>query len=147
MTLDGVMWLNYQNALRVPLLAPVSFIYIWKEIFGSSTEAKHGRLWRPELRQFQSLADSLSFSIWPITIRKVKSNVSSVGPSAFVMCLSDETPTLETLDFTFHIGRTPTFLYFDLYLNTAYAAHYVCFSSITQLIWSSGQLKVQLDEE
>ena len=33
--------------------------------------------------------------------------------------------TLEMLDFTFHIGSTPTFLYFDLYLNTAYAAHYV----------------------
>ena len=38
---------------------------------------------------------------------------------------SDEEPTLETLEFTFHIGSTPTFLYFDLYLNTAYAAHYV----------------------
>ena len=35
--------------------------------------------------------------------------------------LSDEGPTLETLDFTIHIGSTPTFLYFDLYLNTAYA--------------------------
>ena len=32
---------------------------------------------------------------------------------------------LKTLDFTFYIGSTPTFLYFDLYLNTAYAAHYV----------------------
>ena len=41
------------------------------------------------------------------------------------MFLSDEGPTLETLDFTTHIGSTPTFLYFDLYLNTAYAAHYV----------------------
>ena len=27
----------------------------------------------------------------------------------------------KTLDFTFYIGSTPTFLYFDLYLNTAYA--------------------------
>ena len=46
------------------------------------------------------------------------------------MFLSDEGPTLETLDFTFYIGSTtPTFLYFDLYLNTAYAAHYIlCFS-------------------
>ena len=45
------------------------------------------------------------------------------------MFLSDEGPTLKTLDFTFYIGSTPTFLYFDLYLNTAYAAHYVlCFS-------------------
>ena len=34
-------------------------------------------------------------------------------------------PTLETLEFAFHIGSTPAFLYFDLYLNTAYAAHYV----------------------
>ena len=32
--------------------------------------------------------------------------------------LSDEGPTLEMLNFTFHIGSTQTFLYFDLYLNT-----------------------------
>ena len=38
------------------------------------------------------------------------------------MFLSDEEPILETLDFAIHIGSTPTFLYFDLYLNTAYAA-------------------------
>ena len=67
------------------------------------------------------------------------------------MFLSNEGPTLEMLDFTFHIGGTPTFLYFDLYLyavckdttfistfsqpfyisipylNTAYAAHYLYF--------------------
>ena len=30
------------------------------------------------------------------------------------------TATLKTLDFTFYIGSTPTFLYFDLYLNTAF---------------------------
>ena len=40
---------------------------------------------------------------------------------------SDEGPALELLDFAFHIGSTPTFLYFDLYLNTAYAAHGVYF--------------------
>ena len=42
--------------------------------------------------------------------------------------LSDEGPTLETLDFTLHIASTPTFLYFDLYLNiayTLYTAHYI----------------------
>ena len=33
--------------------------------------------------------------------------------------------TLETLDYTIRIGSTPTFLYFDLYLYSAYAAHYV----------------------
>ena len=35
----------------------------------------------------------------------------------FVLFLSDEGPTLETLDFAFHIGNTPPFLYFDFYLN------------------------------
>ena len=39
------------------------------------------------------------------------------------MYLSDEGPTLETLDFTIRIGSTPTFLYFDLYLNTTHAQH------------------------
>ena len=41
--------------------------------------------------------------------------------------LSDEGPMLETLDHTIRIGSTPTFLYFDLYLYSAYAAHYVYF--------------------
>ena len=34
-----------------------------------------------------------------------------VGQSTHVV-LSDEGPTLETLDFAFYIGSTPTFLYF-----------------------------------
>ena len=40
---------------------------------------------------------------------------------------TDERPMLETLDYTIHIGSTPTFLYFDLYPHSAYAAHYVYF--------------------
>ena len=32
---------------------------------------------------------------------------------------------LETLDYTIRIGSTPTILYFNLYLYSAYAAHYV----------------------
>ena len=32
---------------------------------------------------------------------------------------------LEKLDYTIHIGSTPTFLYFDLYLYSAYSAHYI----------------------
>ena len=32
---------------------------------------------------------------------------------------------LETLDYAFRIGSTPTILYFDLYLYSAYTAHYV----------------------
>ena len=43
----------------------------------------------------------------------------------FFLFLSDEGPTLETIDYTIRIGSTPTFLYFDLYLYSAYAAHYV----------------------
>ena len=41
------------------------------------------------------------------------------------MFLSNEGPTLETLDFTIRIGSHQLLFYFDLYLNTAYAAHYV----------------------
>ena len=37
--------------------------------------------------------------------------------------------TLETLDFTIRIG-TPIFLYFDLYLYTCYAEHYINFTSV-----------------
>ena len=37
----------------------------------------------------------------------------------------DEGPMLETLDYSIRIGSTPAFLYFDLYLYSAYAAHYV----------------------
>ena len=47
--------------------------------------------------------------------------------SGFSMFLSDKGSTLETLNFAFYFGSTPTFLYFDFYLNTAYAAHYVYF--------------------
>ena len=42
-----------------------------------------------------------------------------------ILFLSDEGPMLETLDHTIRIGSTPTFLYFDLYLYSAYAGHYV----------------------
>ena len=59
-----------------------------------------------------------------LSIWIVKSNVLSVGASSERNL--DEGPTLGTLDFTFNIGSTPTFLYFDLYLlYSAYAAHYV----------------------
>ena len=48
-----------------------------------------------------------------LLIRKVMSNVSSVGPSSeIIMFLSEKGPTLETLNITFRIGTTPTFLIF-----------------------------------
>ena len=51
--------------------------------------------------------------------------------------LSDEGPMLETLDRTIRIGSTPTFLYFDLYLYSAYAAHYVYIYTIVLIAISS----------
>ena len=33
-----------------------------------------------------------------------------------ILFLSDEVPTLETLDFTIRIGNTPTFSYFDMHI-------------------------------
>ena len=47
------------------------------------------------------------------------------------MFFSDEGPTLKTLDFTIRIGSTPTFLYFNLYLDSVYAAHYVYYKNNT----------------
>ena len=46
------------------------------------------------------------------------------------MFRSDEGSTLEALDFAFNIGSTPTFLYFDFYLNTAYEEHYTFYVSL-----------------
>ena len=43
----------------------------------------------------------------------------------YFLFLPDKGPMLETLDHTIRIGSTPIFLYFDLYLYSAYAAHYV----------------------
>ena len=54
-----------------------------------------------------------------------------------VFFLSDEGPMLETLDYTIRIGSTPTFLYFDLYLYSAYAAHYVYIYIFLKLIINS----------
>ena len=46
----------------------------------------------------------------------------------YFLLLSDEGQMLEILDHTIRIGSTPTFLYFDLYLYSAYAAHHVYFN-------------------
>ena len=71
-------------------------------------------------------------SDWLIFCHMIISLINSLGfLFIYFMFLSDEGPTLKTLDFTFHIGSTPTFLYFDLYLYSAYAAHHVYFTSNT----------------
>ena len=46
--------------------------------------------------------------------------------------LSPVEPTLKTSDFAIRIFSTQTFLYFDLYFNTAYATHYVLCLSMTK---------------
>ena len=50
----------------------------------------------------------------------------------YFMFLSDGRPTLETLYLTIRIGSTPTFLYFNLYLYTAYAAHFYFYNLYVQ---------------
>ena len=52
--------------------------------------------------------------------------ISSVGPSF----LSDEGPTLETLDFTIRIGSTPTFSYFDLIYTYSFGTNSYKFETI-----------------
>ena len=60
---------------------------------------------------------------------------------------SDEGSTLETLDFTIRIGSTPTFLYFDLYLNTAYVSHYVYFTNFSAGSTQSRIIKILVGSE
>ena len=65
-----------------------------------------------------------------LPIQIVKSSVSSVGPLSERNLLNKyffptEGSTLETLDSTIRFGSTPTFSYFNLYLYSAYAGHYV----------------------
>ena len=48
------------------------------------------------------------------------------------MFLSDEAPTLEMLDFTIRIGSTPTFSYFDFYLDSWHVEHYPILSQTLQ---------------
>ena len=45
---------------------------------------------------------------------------------------------LETLDYTIRIGGTPTFLYFDLYPYSAYAAQYICSNNISWVMDENG---------
>ena len=55
----------------------------------------------------------------------------------YFLFLSDEGSMLETLDYTIRIASTPTILYFDFYLYSANAAHYVYVSQ--SLLWRVSQ--------
>ena len=77
------------------------------------------------IKAWQSLPTP-SISIWVVCLAKQIVNqvfVFRKETPKIEIKRSDAGPTLETLDFSFYIGDTPTFLYFDLYLNTAYTAH------------------------
>ena len=72
-------------------------------------------------------------SIWITSLKSIETSLNNdiVWTLAQMISVSlwPEEPTLKTSDFTFYIGSTATFLYFDLYLYIAYAAHYIsCFS-------------------
>ena len=62
---------------------------------------------------------------WLTFCHVIISHMNSLVFFIYFLFLSDEGPMLETLDYTIRIGSTSTFLYFDLYLHFAYAAHYV----------------------
>ena len=62
----------------------------------------------------------------------------------YFLFLSDEGPMLETLDYTIRIGSAPTFLYFDLYLYSAYAAHYVYFTDRLSLFFNRNRNRYSL---
>ena len=64
---------------------------------------------------WSNLFSSVANEHAPIKRRKVKGT-----PCPWAM--------FETLDYTILIGSTPTFLYFDLYLYSSYAAHFVYFT-------------------
>ena len=52
------------------------------------------------------------------------SYINSLGFFIYFLFPSDEMPMLEMLHYTIRIGSTR----FDLYLYSAYAAHYVCYN-------------------
>ena len=83
--------------------------------------------------------------MWPVNVTGVKQiwpGILKIWPvihrwqAVFFLFLSDEGPMFETLDHTIRIGSTPTFLYFDLYLYSAYAGHYVILSPDMKLKFS-----------
>ena len=52
------------------------------------------------------------------------------------MFLSEEGPTLETLNFTIRIGSTPTFVYLDLYLYKDFFIKAI-FTGCDQNMWQN----------
>ena len=96
-------------------------------------------LW-PEVGMLASLFPSLPFLALTATATQQTATATLSYKFTwffiYFLFLSDEWPMLETLDHTIRIGSTPTFLYFDLYLYSAYATHNVYFGySLTNLLF------------
>ena len=130
----GIKGLTFRaRAFRqTPSLWRRAFWSLWRRNFlsdeGPSSLTKDLSLWR---RTF--LSDEGPSSVTKDLPLWGRTFLSDEGPSSVTKdlslwqrtFLSDEGPLLETLDLLFWISTvlTPDFLYFDLYFNTAYAAH------------------------
>ena len=62
----------------------------------------------------------------------------------YFLFLYDEGQTLETLDFTVCIGSTPTFSFFDSYIYSTYAAHYVYLTKITSFCMPCEHININI---
>ena len=71
------------------------------------------------------MRENICSEIFVLFLDKFFIDLETFDSGYMVLFLSDEWPMLETLEYTIRIGSTPTFLYFDFYLYSAYAAHYV----------------------
>ena len=72
-----------------------------------------GRYFEPCIESFVSISEehfspNLKARLWEVPTTKVLTWFS------IIVFLSDEEPTLETLNFVYHIGKRPNYLYFDL---------------------------------
>ena len=86
--------------------------------------AKTRVLWRHLGKELEEIGRNLSDMV-DSDVRSVSSFLVRLDEGTMLQTLGTRLTMLETLDYTIRIGSTPTFLYFDLYLYSAYAAHYV----------------------
>ena len=128
-------WETNLNIRKVGVLPKLKLTSYDSNVYKSLVR-KNGQLWRranarnvrPRFlyRQYTNL-----FKFRFVSLHSLRSTLR-------FMFLSDEGPTFKTLDFTFYIGSTPTFLYFDLYLNIAYAGHKILYFSLTKVLRLKG---------
>ena len=105
LNLQGVIFSRSLNDNRRMIITGLYFIRCFSQnVCFNKVYSKRKHKPEPNPNREFWTAGNRYFGVLPIRI--VKSNEN--------MFLSDEEPTLETLDFTIRIGSTPTFFYFDL---------------------------------